>query len=192
MNYLRPSIVLLLFITLITGLIYPLAVTGLAHLLFPQQSYGSLITVQNKVVGSALIGQTFSQAGYFSGRPSATSPEPYNPLASGGSNLAASNPLLRQRIDADIQQLRQANPEAKAAIPAELVLASASGLDPHISPQSADFQIPRIASARHLAPEQVRELIKLHTQTPLSILGEPVVNVLELNLALDSATQVGQ
>lgn len=192
MNYLRPSIVLLLFITLITGLIYPLAVTGLAHLLFPQQSYGSLITVQNKVVGSALIGQTFSQAGYFSGRPSATSPEPYNPLASGGSNLAASNPLLRQRIDADIQRLRQANPEAKAAIPAELVLASASGLDPHISPQSADFQIPRIASARHLAPEQVRELIKLHTQTPLSILGEPVVNVLELNLALDSATQVGQ
>lgn len=192
MNYLRPSIVLLLFITLITGLIYPLAVTGLAHLFFPQQSYGSLITVQNKVVGSALIGQTFNQAGYFSGRPSATSPEPYNPLASGGSNLAASNPLLRQRIDADIQRLRQANPEAKAAIPAELVLASASGLDPHISPQSADFQIPRIASARHLAPEQVRELIKLHTQTPLSILGEPVVNVLELNLALDSATQVGQ
>ncbi|QBH97854.1 potassium-transporting ATPase subunit KdpC [Limnobaculum zhutongyuii] len=192
MNYLRPSIVLLLFITLITGLIYPLAVTGLAHLLFPQQSYGSLITVQNKVVGSALIGQTFNQAGYFSGRPSATSPEPYNPLASGGSNLAASNPLLRQRIDANIQRLRQANPEAKAAIPAELVLASASGLDPHISPQSADFQIPRIASARHLAPEQVRELIKLHTQTPLSILGEPVVNVLELNLALDSATQVGQ
>ncbi|MBK5071440.1 potassium-transporting ATPase subunit KdpC [Budviciaceae bacterium CWB-B4] len=192
MNYLRPSIVLLLFITLITGLIYPLAVTGLAHLFFPQQSNGSLITVQNKVVGSALIGQTFSQAGYFSGRPSATSSEPYNPLASGGSNLAGSNPLLKQRIDTDIQRLRQSNPEAVTPVPAELVLASASGLDPHITPQSAEFQVQRIASARHLTPEQVRQLIKLHTQTPLSILGEPVVNVLELNLALDNATQVGQ
>ncbi|MBK5145141.1 potassium-transporting ATPase subunit KdpC [Budviciaceae bacterium BWR-B9] len=192
MNYLRPSIVLLLFITLITGLIYPLAVTGLAHLFFPQQSAGSLITVQNKIVGSALIGQAFSQASYFSGRPSATATEPYNSLSSGGSNLAGSNPVLKLRIEADIQRLRQANPDASISLPAELVLASASGLDPHISPQSAYFQVPRVASARHLAPEQVRQLIKLHTQTPLSILGEPVVNVLELNLALDSTTQAGQ
>ncbi|AWH88446.1 potassium-transporting ATPase subunit KdpC [Limnobaculum parvum] len=192
MNYLRPSIVLLLFLTLATGLIYPLVVTGLAHLFFPQQAYGSLITVHNKVIGSALIGQTFNQAGYFSGRPSATGTEPYNPLSSGASNLAGSNPLLKQRISNDIQRLQLANPDAKIPVPAELVLASASGLDPHISPQSAYFQVPRIASIRHFSPEQVRQLIKLHTQTPLSILGEPVVNVLELNVALDNATQAGQ
>ncbi|AKJ43307.1 potassium-transporting ATPase subunit KdpC [Pragia fontium] len=189
MNYLRPSIVLLILLTLITGVIYPLAVTGLAQAFLPGKAQGSLIMQQDNVVGSQLIGQNFTRADYFHGRPSVTAQMPYNALASGGSNLSSNNPALKQRIEADVQHLRAENPNATGAIPLELITTSASGLDPHISPDGAIYQAERVAAARHLPLETVRQLIEQNTQRPADILGAPVVNVLMLNLALDNETQ---
>lgn len=183
----RPALSLFILLTLITGLAYPLAVTGLAQLLFPSQANGSLVKVNGVVVGSALIGQPFSQPGHFWSRPSATAPDAYNAAASSGSNLGPSNPVLTEAVAARIAALRAADPGNNAPVPVDLVTASASGLDPHISAAAADYQVSRVARARGLPAAQVRALVAQHTQgTLLGFLGEPRVNVLQLNLALDA------
>jgi len=183
----RPALSLFILLTLITGLAYPLAVTGLAQLLFPSQANGSLVKVNGVVVGSALIGQPFSQPGHFWSRPSATAPDAYNAVASSGSNLGPSNPALTEAVAARIAALRAADPGNNAPVPVDLVTASASGLDPHISAAAADYQVSRVARARGLPAAQVRALVAQHTQgTLLGFLGEPRVNVLQLNLALDA------
>lgn len=185
---LRPALVLFAALTLVTGVLYPLATTGIAKLMFPFQASGSLIERDGKAVGSMLIGQAFSSPQYFWGRPSATGPMPYNASASSGSNLGPTNPALRDAVVARIEALRQADPGNTAQIPVDLVSASASGLDPHISPAAASYQAPRVARLRSLPVEKVQALIQAHTERPLiGILGEPVVNVLTLNLALDEA-----
>lgn len=185
---LRPALVLFAALTLVTGVLYPLATTGVAKLLFPSQASGSLIERDGKAVGSTLIGQNFSSPQYFWGRPSATGPMPYNAVASGGSNLGPTNPALRDAVVARIEALRQADPGNTAQIPVDLISASASGLDPHISPAAASYQAARVARLRNLPVEKVQALIQAHTERPLvGILGEPVVNVLTLNLALDDA-----
>ncbi|WP_312054205.1 potassium-transporting ATPase subunit KdpC [Pantoea brenneri] len=185
MSQLRPAILLLLLLTVISGVVYPLLTTGLAQWLFPAQANGSLLEKQGVARGSALIGQNFTQPGYFWGRPSATGDRPYNPLASGGSNLAASNPALDKAVAERVAALRAANPQAPTAVPVELVTASASGLDPDISPDAARWQAPRIAASRQLPLAQVEALIEQQTHRPLMpFLGEPTVNVLQLNLAL--------
>lgn len=187
MSQLRPAAVLLLLLTLITGLIYPLLTTTLAQWLFPAQANGSLIEEAGTVRGSALVGQSFTRADYFWGRPSATADAAYNPLASSGSNLAGSNPALDAAVQQRVAALRAANPQASAAIPVDLVTASASGLDPQISPEAAFWQVPRVASARQLPAETVKQLIEANIQTPFpAFLGEPGVNVLALNRALDA------
>jgi potassium-transporting ATPase KdpC subunit len=191
----RPAIVVLVALTLITGLAYPLAMTGIAGVLFPYQAQGSLIERNGTVVGSALIGQEFDGDKYFHGRPSATTATdpndstktvaaPYNAANSGGSNLAPSNKALIDRVQGDMDKLKQENPSTP--VPIDLVTTSASGLDPHISPESALFQVPRIAKARKLPEDRVRQLVADHTEGRLfGLLGEPRVNVLQLNLALD-------
>jgi potassium-transporting ATPase KdpC subunit len=191
----RPAIVVLVALTLITGLAYPLAMTGIAEVLFPRQAQGSLIEQDGKVVGSALIGQVFTDDKYFHGRPSATTapdpndstktvPAPYNAANSGGSNLGPSNKALIDRVQGDIDTLKKENPNAP--VPQDLVTTSASGLDPHISPDAALFQVPRIAKARNLPEDRVRQLVVDNTEGRLfGFLGEPRVNVLQLNLALD-------
>jgi K+-transporting ATPase ATPase C chain len=191
----RPAIVVLVALTLITGLAYPLAMTGIAEVLFPRQAQGSLIEQDGKVVGSALIGQVFTDDKYFHGRPSATTapdpndstktvPAPYNAANSGGSNLGPSNKALIDRVQGDIDTLKKENPNAP--VPQDLVTTSASGLDPHISPEAALFQVPRIAKARNLPEDRVRQLVVDNTEGRLlGLLGEPRVNVLQLNLALD-------
>ncbi|HAI04229.1 K+-transporting ATPase ATPase C chain [Pantoea sp. AN62] len=185
MSQLRPAILLLLLLTVISGVVYPLLTTGLAQWLFPAQANGSLLEKQGVARGSALIGQNFTQLGYFWGRPSASGDRPYNPLASGGSNLAASNPALDKAVAERVAALRAANPQAPAAVPVELVTASASGLDPDISPDAARWQAPRIAASRQLPLAQVEALIDQQTHRPLMpFLGDPTVNVLQLNLAL--------
>lgn len=187
MALLRPAFVLLLFLTLITGGLYPLITTALGQWLFHEQANGSLIREGDEVRGSRLIGQNFSAAGYFQGRPSATSDAPYNPMASGGSNLAGSNPALDEAISARVAALRAANPQASRTVPVELVTASASGLDNGLSPQATEWQIPRVAAARHLPVSQVQQLVAGNTHLPLiNFTGEPVVNIVELNLALDA------
>jgi K+-transporting ATPase ATPase C chain len=186
-NEIRPALVLLLAFTLIAGLIYPALVTGIAQLAFPRQAEGSLILRNGKPVGSALIGQNFAAPKYFWSRPSATEPMPYNAAAGSGSNLGPLNPALAEAVKARIDALRASDPHQNAPIPVDLVTASASGLDPHISPAAAAWQAPRVANARKLPLEQVQALIAQHTQKrQWGVLGEPRVNVLELNLALDA------
>ena len=183
---LRPALVLLLLLTAITGIAYPLVVTGLAEAIFPAQAAGSLVVSNGKVVGSSLIGQSFSDLKHFWSRPSATAPQPYNGLASGGSNLGPLNPDLAKGVDSRIKALRAADPTNKAPVPVDLVTASGSGLDPDISLAAANDQAPRVARERGLSPEAVLRLVAAHAHGRwLGILGEPRVNVLELNLALD-------
>ncbi|WP_316232690.1 K(+)-transporting ATPase subunit C [Bradyrhizobium sp. SZCCHNPS2010] len=193
----RPAIFVLLALTLITGLIYPLAMTGIAGAVFPAQAGGSLMIRNGQVVGSALIGQEFKDDKYFHGRPSATTapdpndstktvPAPYNAANSGGSNLGPTSKALADRIKDDVEKLKAENPSQ--AVPVDLVTTSASGLDPDVSPGAALFQVPRVAKARNLPEDKVRALVVLNTQGRfLGLLGEPRVNVLALNLALDTA-----
>lgn len=196
---LRPALVLLVALTAITGLAYPLAMTGIAGLLFPAQAAGSVIERDGTVVGSALIGQAFASERYFHGRPSATSaadpadatktvPAPYNASNSSGSNLGPTNAALVDRVKTDVAALKAENPAGE--VPADLVTTSASGLDPHISPDAALFQVARVAKARTLPEDRVRQLVAAHVEGRLlGILGEPRVNVLALNMALDSASR---
>lgn len=184
---LRPALVLFVVLSLITGLLYPLLVTGVAQTLVPHQANGSLILRDGQAVGSELIGQPFSQPGHFWSRPSATGPMPYNGGASGGSNLGPSHPALADAVRARIATLRAADPGNTASVPVDLVTASASGLDPHISLAAARYQVARVARARDLPVEQVNALVDRHTEGAwLGFMGEARVNVLALNLALDA------
>jgi len=186
-NILRPALVLLLVLTFLTGIVYPLLVTGLAQTLFPFQSHGSLIVRDGKAIGSNLIGQSFTDPAHFWGRPSATGPMAYNASASSGSNLGPMNPALTEAVKTRVAALRAADPSNLAAVPVDLVTASASGLDPHISLAAAQYQLSRVANHRKLSTQAVQVLIDQATQRPLfGLLGEPVVNVLQLNLALDA------
>ena len=187
---LRPALVLFLLLSIITGLVYPLAVTGIAQLAFPASANGSLIRQGDKVVGSELIGQAFSDPKHFWSRPSATSPMPYNAANSAGSNQGALNPALADAVKARIVALRGAGPGNTAPVPVDLVTASASGLDPHISRAAADYQAARVARARGLPEADVRALVERHTEPAwLGFIGEPRVHVLRLNLALDSTAR---
>ncbi len=187
---LRPALVLFVALSLLTGLVYPLAVTGIAQLAFPSSANGSLIRQGDKVVGSELIGQAFSDPKHFWSRPSATSPMPYNAANSAGSNLGPLNPALADAVKARIAALRAADPGNDQPVPVDLVTASASGLDPHISRAAADYQAARVARARDMPESEVRALIERHTEQPLlGFIGEPRVHVLRLNLALDSAAR---
>ena len=182
----RESVLMLVALTLVTGVVYPLVVTGIAQLALRGAANGSIVERDGKAVGSTLIGQPFSDPKYFWSRPSATSPMPYNAGASSGSNLGPTNPALTDAVKGRVEALRAADPGNTAAVPVDLVTASASGLDPHISPAAADYQIARVARARGLDAVRVRALVAELTQgRQLGFLGEPVVNVLELNLALD-------
>ena len=187
LNTLLIALRVTLFTLLLTGVVYPLLVTGLAQVLFPRQAGGSLVRdEQGRIVGSELIGQRFSHPAYFQPRPSAAGEREYDPTASGGSNLGPTSQKLRDRAISDSARLKKANPEAAAAVPAELVTASASGLDPHLSPAGALWQVPRVARARGVAPERLEAVVRTNLQgRDLGFLGEPRVNVLRLNLALD-------
>ncbi len=196
LNQIRPALVIVVLLTVLTGLAYPFAITGIAAVLFPHQAQGSLVTVDGKVVGSSLIAQGFTSEKYFHPRPSATTapdpkdasktvPAPYNAQNSGGSNFGPSNKALIDRIKGDSDKLKAENPGV--AVPQDLVTTSGSGLDPDISPEGALFQVPRIAKARSVPAEKLRDLVASHTEGPtLGLFGEPRVNVLQLNLALDA------
>ncbi|MBT9522896.1 MAG: potassium-transporting ATPase subunit KdpC [Dechloromonas sp.] len=184
---LRPAVSLFVLLTAITGIVYPLAVTGVAKVVFPDAANGSLIVKDGKAVGSRLIGQNFTDPKYFWGRPSATGPMPYNASASSGSNQGPLNPALVDAVKGRIDALKAADPDNKLPIPADLVNASASGLDPHISPEAAAYQVARVASQRHLPPADLNALVSQHTEgRQWGVFGEPRVNVLQLNIALDS------
>jgi potassium-transporting ATPase KdpC subunit len=185
-NILRPVLVLFAALTVVTGLVYPIVVTAVAHAAFPHQANGSLIEKDGKAVGSELLGQQFDAPSYFWGRLSATSPNPYNPQASGGSNLGPTNPALADEVKGRISALHDADPTNTAPIPVDLVTSSGSGLDPDISPAAAAYQIDRVAKARKLSPNDVDALVQRETTgRQFGILGEARVNVLKLNIALD-------
>lgn len=189
LQQLRPALVSFVLLTIITGGIYPLLVTGIAQFAFPFQANGSVIVQDGRSVGSALIGQGFDDPRYFWGRPSATSPVPYNAASSSGSNLGPTNPALVEAVRGRAAALRQADPAETGPIPVDLVTASGSGLDPHVSPAAAYFQAARVARLRRLEASRVRELVAQHVEPrTLGVLGEPRVNVLRLNLALDALT----
>jgi potassium-transporting ATPase KdpC subunit len=180
------SVRALIVFTVITGVVYPLVVTGIAQIAFKDQANGSLIEKDGKVLGSRLIGQPFFDPKYFWSRPSATSPMPYNGASSSGSNQGPTNPALKEAVEGRVKALRDADPGTKP-VPVDLVTASSSGLDPHISPAAAEYQVERIAKTRNIDPARVRELVARHTEgRQLGFLGEPRVNVLTLNLALDA------
>lgn len=184
---LRPALMLFVLLSVVTGLLYPLLLTGAAQLAFPHQANGSLIRRDGVVVGSELIGQAFSEPGYFWGRLSATGSLPYNGAASGGSNFGPAHPALAEAVQRRLAALREADPGNRAPVPVDLVTASASGLDPHISPAAAMYQVARVARARGVAPGQLIPLLDKHTMAPwLGVMGEARVNVLTLNLALDA------
>ncbi len=188
MNQLRPAAVMLVLMTALTGLAYPLLVTGVAQVAFPAQANGSLVERDGKVVGSALIGQQFSDPGYFWGRLSATGPFPYNSAASSGSNYGPLNDAMLEAVQGRIDALRAADPGNTAAVPVDLVTSSASGLDPHVTPAAAAYQVARVAKARGLDAARVAAIVAEHTEgRQLGFLGEPRVNVLSMNLALDAA-----
>jgi len=187
-KHFKPAVILFALLTVLTGVIYPVVVTGLAQLLFPNQANGSLMKAGNgKPTGSSLIGQPFSSPGHFWGRPSATGPFPNNAGASSGSNLGPTNPALVDAVKARIDALKAADPDNKAPVPVDLITASGSGLDPHISPAAADYQINRVAKAHKIDPAKLREMVQTHTEArQWGVFGEPRVNVLSLNLALDA------
>lgn len=188
-HQLRPALMMLLTLTLLTGVIYPLAVTGLAQLLLPSLADGSLIIRDGKVIGSELIGQQFDDPKYFWGRPSATSPFPYNAAASSGSNLGPTNPAFIDAVRGRVSALRAADPVNDTPIPVDLVTASGSGLDPHMSPAAAEYQLKRVARARGLGENTLRDLVARHTEgRQLGVLGERRINILKLNVAVDDLT----
>ncbi|HEY3325214.1 MAG TPA: potassium-transporting ATPase subunit KdpC [Planctomycetota bacterium] len=192
LHQLRVAALALLLFTLLTGALYPALVTAIAQAAFPRRANGSLIVKEGKAVGSDLIGQPFSDPKYFWGRLSATSPKPYDAASSSGSNLGPTNPALLDNVKARVKALQDADPENTAPIPVDLVTASGSGLDPHISPAAADYQVGRVAKARKLSVEQVRASVQANTAgRDLQLFGDPIVNVLKLNLALDAAARVG-
>lgn len=187
-NIIRPALVLFVLLSALTGVLYPFVVTGAARAIFPTQASGSLVVLDGTTVGSVLIGQNFSDPRHFWGRPSATSPMPYNAGSSGGSNQGPLNPALVDAVKGRVEALRAADPGNTAPVPVDLVTASASGLDPHISPAAARYQAARVARLRNLQLDHVEQLIEDNTETPLlGFLGEARVNVLKLNLALDAA-----
>ncbi|HZM43672.1 MAG TPA: potassium-transporting ATPase subunit KdpC [Burkholderiales bacterium] len=184
---LRPAFTMLVIMTLVTGAIYPLVITGIAQVAMPRQANGSLIERNGKPVGSELIGQPFSDPKYFWSRASGTGPFPYNAGASSGTNQGPTNPALKEAVDGRVKALREADPANTAPVPVDLATASGSGLDPHISPASAEYQVSRVAKSRNLEPQKVRALVAEATEDrQLGFLGEPRVNVLKLNLALDA------
>ena len=186
MKILRPALSLFVILSVLTGLVYPMVVTGLAQLFWPHQANGSLISLHGQLTGSSLIGQTFTRPDYFWGRASGTSPTPYNAANSGGFNTGLTNPALKTAVAARIAALKAAGPVPAGPVPVDLVTASASGLDPEISPAAAYYQVERIAARRHLPEQQVTALVKQYVQEPLfGFLGEARVNVLALNMALD-------
>ena len=195
-SQIRPAVTVFLLLTIVTGVAYPALVTAISQAIFPNRANGSIVEHEGKAIGSELIGQTFDAPGYFWGRPSATLKDdkefPYNAAASSGSNLGPTNPALFDAVRDRVKALRDAHPDQTEPVPVDLVTASASGLDPHISPAAAEFQVKRVAKARAMSVDKVRQIVSAHTEgRTLAVLGEPRVNVLKLNLALDRAGTKG-